>query len=437
MPPPLPHLPPHPPAGCRRLATGLPRGGPPPPSRRPPPLAPTTASVLGPTAAFTSPSPPPPPSPAAAGTPPPPLHPPLHHRGAGGPPNAGKSTVLNALLRTRLSAVFLRVNATRRAVIGALTDGGATQAAAMDTPGILGRGWGGRALERGWRELARTGWAAAAAAETVVLVVDARGGERAVARAVRLGEELVRCFAAARAREAQEGETEEGHEGVVGGVEAGEPPAPGRAARLARAPAGGGCQGGGACRRRRCRGGSRRGGHPPPPQAPPPPPLEGDPLPHPRPLILALSKLDRRSSQRGVLLDFAATLVEGIPGFAAAFRPEVHYTAAGVRGGGGGGRGGRRADAPGVAALRDALTAGASAGKWAYPAPPPCATGWSGLTERERVDHVLWEKLIHRLHEELPYQVELAGLVDGVPMMAAPEALAAWAGWGVPPLQGV
>jgi len=116
-----------------------------------------------------------------------------------------------------------------------------------------------------------------------------------------------------------------------------------------------------------------------------------------------------------VLLDFAATLVEGIPGFAAAFRPEVHYTAAGVRGGGDGGRGGRRADAPGVAALREALTAGAPAGKWAYPAPPPCTTGWSGLTERERVEHVLWEKLIHRLHEELPYQVELVceGWSDG------------------------
>lgn len=103
--------------------------------------------------------------------------------------------------------------------------------------------------------------------------------------------------------------------------------------------------------------------------------------------------------------------MDTIPGFAAAFRPEVHYTAAGARGGGGGDGG----DPPGVATLRDALAAGAPSGEWAYPPPPPGGASWAGLSERERVEQALWEKLLHRLHQELPYQLEVVceGWTDG------------------------
>lgn len=83
-----------------------------------------------------------------------------------GAPNAGKSTLLNRLVGTKVSIVSPKVQTTRSRVLGIALDGPA-QAIFIDTPGIFAPK---RRLERA---MVHAAWSGAANADLVVLVVDA------------------------------------------------------------------------------------------------------------------------------------------------------------------------------------------------------------------------------------------------------------------------
>jgi GTP-binding protein Era len=55
-----------------------------------------------------------------------------------GAPNAGKSTLLNALLGSSVAAVSAKAHTTRRGIVGAFTRGPA-QVVLVDTPGLVAR----------------------------------------------------------------------------------------------------------------------------------------------------------------------------------------------------------------------------------------------------------------------------------------------------------
>jgi len=92
-----------------------------------------------------------------------------------GAPNAGKSTLVNALVGSKVSIVSPKVQTTRMRVIGiAMTDtpdGGRAQVVLVDTPGIfrIAR----RRLERA---MVAAAWQGAADADAIALVVDAERG---------------------------------------------------------------------------------------------------------------------------------------------------------------------------------------------------------------------------------------------------------------------
>ena len=84
-----------------------------------------------------------------------------------GAPNAGKSTLLNALVGAKVSIVSPKVQTTRRRVLGiAIED--ATQIVFVDTPGIFAPR-AGRRLERA---MVSAAWEGAEDADLVVLLVD-------------------------------------------------------------------------------------------------------------------------------------------------------------------------------------------------------------------------------------------------------------------------
>jgi GTP-binding protein Era len=83
-----------------------------------------------------------------------------------GAPNAGKSTLLNRLVGTKVSIVSPKVQTTRSRVLGIALDGPA-QIIFVDTPGIFAPK---RRLERA---MVQAAWSGAADADLVVLVVDA------------------------------------------------------------------------------------------------------------------------------------------------------------------------------------------------------------------------------------------------------------------------
>jgi GTP-binding protein Era len=88
-----------------------------------------------------------------------------------GAPNAGKSTLLNRLVGTKVSIVTPKVQTTRRRVLG-ITVRGTAQLVFVDTPGIFAAR-PGRPLERA---MVRAAWRGAEDADLSVLVVDARRG---------------------------------------------------------------------------------------------------------------------------------------------------------------------------------------------------------------------------------------------------------------------
>ncbi len=88
-----------------------------------------------------------------------------------GAPNAGKSTLLNRLVGTKVSIVTAKVQTTRRRILG-ITVRGAAQLVFVDTPGIFAAR-PGRPLERA---MVRAAWRGAEDADLSVLVVDARRG---------------------------------------------------------------------------------------------------------------------------------------------------------------------------------------------------------------------------------------------------------------------
>ena len=100
-----------------------------------------------------------------------------------GAPNAGKSTLINALVGAKVSIVS-RKSQTTRALVRGIALEGATQVIFVDTPGIFSPK---RRLDRA---MVTTAWGGAGDAEVIALLVDARRGVTPEVEAViaRLGD---------------------------------------------------------------------------------------------------------------------------------------------------------------------------------------------------------------------------------------------------------
>ena len=86
-----------------------------------------------------------------------------------GAPNAGKSTLVNALVGQKVAIVSPKAQTTRTRLMGvALT--GVTQIVLVDTPGIFD------ANRRFDRAMVQAAWGGAADADVIALVIDAKGG---------------------------------------------------------------------------------------------------------------------------------------------------------------------------------------------------------------------------------------------------------------------
>ena len=83
-----------------------------------------------------------------------------------GAPNAGKSTLVNALVGTKVSIVSPKVQTTRTIVRG-IAMFGAAQVIFLDTPGIF------QPRKRLERAMVGAAWSAAGDAEVILLMVDA------------------------------------------------------------------------------------------------------------------------------------------------------------------------------------------------------------------------------------------------------------------------
>ena len=98
-----------------------------------------------------------------------------------GAPNAGKSTLVNALVGQKVAIVSAKVQTTRTRLMGIATEGtpeDGAQLLLVDTPGIFAPR---RRLDRA---MVRAAWEGAVDADLVVLVVDAKAGLKAEAAAV-------------------------------------------------------------------------------------------------------------------------------------------------------------------------------------------------------------------------------------------------------------
>ena len=86
-----------------------------------------------------------------------------------GAPNAGKSTLVNALVGEKVAIVSAKVQTTRQRLIG-ITTAADAQLLLIDTPGIH------RPRRRMDRAMVRAAWDGAADADLILLVVDAAAG---------------------------------------------------------------------------------------------------------------------------------------------------------------------------------------------------------------------------------------------------------------------
>jgi GTP-binding protein Era len=102
-----------------------------------------------------------------------------------GAPNAGKSTLLNALVGTKVSIVTHKAQTTRTQIRGVVTEG-TSQIVFIDTPGIFAPK---RRLDRAMVEAA---WTGAGDADMVALIVDAERGVTGEVEALLKGLENVR-----------------------------------------------------------------------------------------------------------------------------------------------------------------------------------------------------------------------------------------------------
>ena len=94
-----------------------------------------------------------------------------------GTPNAGKSTLLNRMLGTKVSIVSPKAQTTRFRVLGILMRG-ASQVLLVDTPGIF------QPKRRLDRAMVSAAWTGAEDADLVVLLVDARAGRTGEVEAI-------------------------------------------------------------------------------------------------------------------------------------------------------------------------------------------------------------------------------------------------------------
>src|SRR6266404_4518833 len=83
-----------------------------------------------------------------------------------GAPNAGKSTLINALVESKVAIVTPKVQTTRMSVRG-IAMAGETQIVFVDTPGIF------RPRRRLDRAMVSSAWAGAEEADAILLIVDA------------------------------------------------------------------------------------------------------------------------------------------------------------------------------------------------------------------------------------------------------------------------
>ena len=102
-----------------------------------------------------------------------------------GAPNAGKSTLLNSLVGTKVSSVTHKAQTTRAQIRGVVTEG-LSQMVFIDTPGIFAPK---RRLDRAMVESA---WTGAGDADFVALIVDAERGVTAEVEALLSGLENIR-----------------------------------------------------------------------------------------------------------------------------------------------------------------------------------------------------------------------------------------------------
>jgi GTP-binding protein Era len=93
-----------------------------------------------------------------------------------GAPNAGKSTLLNALVGAKISIVSRKSQTTRAAIRGVVTEG-AAQIVFVDTPGLFAPK---RRLDRA---MANAAWGAADDADALALLIDARAEIAAAGKA--------------------------------------------------------------------------------------------------------------------------------------------------------------------------------------------------------------------------------------------------------------
>src|SRR4051812_4247332 len=104
-----------------------------------------------------------------------------------GAPNAGKSTLLNALVGAKVSIVSRKAQTTRAAVRGVVIEG-AAQIVFVDTPGLFAPK---RRLDRA---MANAAWGAAGDADALALLIDSRAEIAAAGKAAEIAEATQAIF---------------------------------------------------------------------------------------------------------------------------------------------------------------------------------------------------------------------------------------------------